>query len=68
MDAGVRLVGRVVDRGASGRVKNADWMGVVMAQQDDQGGVRKNNPPSSPITWIGFFAILAMLTWAFLNG
>ena len=39
-----------------------------MSQQDDQGGARKKDPPSSPITWVGFFAILAMLTWAFLNG
>jgi hypothetical protein len=68
MDAGCRLVGRVVDCGTCGRVRNVDSVSVVMAQQNDQGGVCRKNPPSSPISWIGFFAILAMLTWAFLSG
>jgi hypothetical protein len=29
---------------------------------------KKAPPPTSPISWIGFFAILAMLTWAFFQG
>jgi hypothetical protein len=64
VDTDHRLGGRVVELRTFGCLRTG-VVSALMSQQDHQG---KKTPPSSPISWIGFFAILAMLTWAFLQG